>query len=347
MGSACSSNKKNVKNPKNKKAKGDKKGQSSQNYSEDKKESPETQILPEPVPRPRGASIKRPNRLIIKEEESERSEDNSNSSAQESPISGKVRTIKTVAYKKRERSSSQESSGEGEDSEEGSESGSYVGTLNKSSLTDRVSRGRHSAISSKYHNAILKLIEKTDSDNYETVIKNLDKNQYSLKTALMMPLEEYIEQNQSKETGVAVYQEYTPTEELYGIFLAIDTREWKIFRYLFEKRGSIWNEKHLIPIIRHMVDTEWEDGIYSLFKLNRTKEMYLSMYSNERKAFYDTMEEILEDLVSDMSSNNIILRQMMKGLVLKPYATLTFLYLFHYIHVSRAKIQAKDVDPQQ
>mmetsp|Transcript_16231 Transcript_16231/g.15953 ORF Transcript_16231/g.15953 Transcript_16231/m.15953 type:complete len:164 (+) Transcript_16231:595-1086(+) len=163
----------------------------------------------------------------------------------------------------------------------------------------------------------------------------------------MMPLEEYIEQNQSKETGVAVYQEYTPTEELYGIFLAIDTREWKIFRYLFEKRGSIWNEKHLIPIIRHMVDTEWEDGIYSLFKLNRTKEMYLSMYSNERKAFYDTMEEILEDLVSDMSSNNIILRQMMKGLVLKPYATLTFLYLFHYIHVSRAKIQAKDVDPQQ
>jgi len=37
---------------------------------------------------------------------------------------------------------------------------------------------------------------------------------------------------------------------------------------------------------------------------------------------------------------------MMKGLVLKPFATLSFLNLFKFIHLSGTKVHAKDIDPQ-
>lgn len=35
----------------------------------------------------------------------------------------------------------------------------------------------------------------------------------------------------------------------------------------------------------------------------------------------------------------------MKGLVIRPFAVLTFLYLFKYIHLSGTKIHSKDIDP--
>ena len=40
-----------------------------------------------------------------------------------------------------------------------------------------------------------------------------------------------------------------------------------------------------------------------------------------------------------------MLSAMMKGLVIKPYATLTFLFMFKYIHLSSTKIKIGDVDP--
>mmetsp|Transcript_28158 Transcript_28158/g.24888 ORF Transcript_28158/g.24888 Transcript_28158/m.24888 type:complete len:98 (+) Transcript_28158:223-516(+) len=95
-----------------------------------------------------------------------------------------------------------------------------------------------------------------------------------------------------------------------------------------------------------MVDIKWDYGLYYLFKLNRTKEIYTSMYCSERRAFYAKAIDLAEDLVDKDSSNaNICLHQMMKGLVQKPYATLTFLKMFKYIHLSGTKIHVKDCDP--
>lgn len=107
-----------------------------------------------------------------------------------------------------------------------------------------------------------------------------------------MPMEEFVERNEEKEFSVTTYLDYTAEEELYGVFLAIDTKVWKIFRYLWEDKGALWSEKHLFPIIKHMVDTNWDYGILNLFKLNRTKEMFIAMYCNERKAFYENIKEI-------------------------------------------------------
>ena len=39
-----------------------------------------------------------------------------------------------------------------------------------------------------------------------------------------------------------------------------------------------------------------------------------------------------------------MLAAMMKGLIIKPYATLTFLFMFKYIHLSNTKIKVSDID---
>lgn len=108
------------------------------------------------------------------------------------------------------------------------------------------------------HNSILKLIDQADNLNVNKIIANLEKNQYSLKTALMMPMEEFIDRNQEKEFSISTYLEYTTEEELYGLFAVIDTKVWKLFKYIWEEKGALWNEKHLIPVINHIIEAEWE-----------------------------------------------------------------------------------------
>lgn len=36
---------------------------------------------------------------------------------------------------------------------------------------------------------------------------------------------------------------------------------------------------------------------------------------------------------------------MMKGLAIKPYATMTFLYMFRYIHKTQTRIRTHEIDP--
>lgn len=195
-------------------------------------------------------------------------------------------------------------------------------------------------------NPILKLIDKVTEENVAQVIKNIDLNQYSLKTALMTPVDEYIERNPIKEVNSEVYIDYSAEDELFGVFLAIDSKVWKIFKYLWEDKGAIWGEKHLFPIVEHMTENLWDIGIYNLFKCTRTKEIFTAMYCNERKTFYDKIKVIGENLIKAKSTEaNVYLANLMKGLVLKPYTTLTFLNLFKYVHISGAKIHTKDIEP--
>ncbi|CAI2379351.1 unnamed protein product [Moneuplotes crassus] len=320
--------KKHKKNKKNKKEKKEKKSKNSK-----KKENP---------PSASSSVIEESSMLEIPIE-------NSNSIEQDVAITGKVRSMNILPSRnkiKREQSSSS-SSESGEVIEDDSEM-----HPNKIKPTEEIKKRGRSAIKSgsvkksqPKSNSIIQLIEKANSENYEAVIDNLNKNQYSLKTGLMIPMEEFVRRNPEKEHRAATYLDYSAEDELYGVFKALETKQWKLFKYVFEKKGSIWNEKHLIPIIKYLIDIDWDEGLYELFKLNRTKEMYLSMYCNERKLFYDALKDICEDLVNEISSSNVLLYQLMEGLVLKPYSTLTFIHLFRYIHISGTKIQAKDVDP--
>jgi hypothetical protein len=195
-------------------------------------------------------------------------------------------------------------------------------------------------------NPILKLIDKVTEDNVMQVIKNIDLNQYSLKTALMIPIDEYADRNPDKEDMLEAYIDYTAEDELFGVSMAIDSKVWKMFKYLWEDKGALWGEKHLIPVVEVMAENLWDIGIYNLFKCTRTKEIFTAMSCNERKAFYNKIKKIGEGLIKKKSSaSNVFLANMMKGLVLKPYTTLSFLNLFKCIHVSGTKIHTKDIEP--
>lgn len=128
------------------------------------------------------------------------------------------------------------------------------------------------------HNEILKMLDRATPENEDKIISNLNKNQYSLKTALLMPIEEYAERNDSTKITVDVFLKYGPEEELYGLFIVIKRRSLKIFNYLWESRGTLWHEKHLIFVIREIADTAWPEGMTMLFKSTRTQEIFTSMY---------------------------------------------------------------------
>jgi hypothetical protein len=70
------------------------------------------------------------------------------------------------------------------------------------------------------------------------------------------------------------------------------------------------------------------------------------MYATERRALYEKLGDLCEELLEDKSNEStVILQNLMKGLVIRPYAVLTFLNLFKYIHLSGTKIHSKDVEP--
>jgi hypothetical protein len=110
------------------------------------------------------------------------------------------------------------------------------------------------------------MIDRATEENEGRIVKNFDLNQYSLKTALLMPVDEYMEQHNIKEVGLDIYEKYGPDEELYGIYLAIKRQSWKIFKYLWENKGALWHDKHLFLVIQCMVETRWELGTVNLFK---------------------------------------------------------------------------------
>jgi hypothetical protein len=196
------------------------------------------------------------------------------------------------------------------------------------------------------HNEILKMLDRATSQYEDAIISNLTANQYSLKTALMMPIEEYADRNNLSKVTVDIFLKYSPEEELYGLFIVIKRRSLKIFNYLWEDRGTLWHEKHLVFVIKELADSTWAEGMTMLFKSTRTQEIFTSMYCNERKALYEDMYDVAEDLLEDPTEEQTrTLSAMMKGLVLRTYATLTFLNMFKFIHLTGTKLHTKDVDP--
>lgn len=101
----------------------------------------------------------------------------------------------------------------------------------------------------------------------------------------------------------------------------------------------------MVPVIEAIISNNWAEGLHQLFAYERTSEIFTSMYCTERKALYEKLNEIAENLLTKNKQSKKLLSSMMKGLVLKPYSTLTFLLMFKYIHKTGTKIRTSDVDP--
>jgi len=142
-----------------------------------------------------------------------------------------------------------------------------------SSLRSNISRESYDN-----HNDILRMLDRITPEQEQKILKNINLNQYSLKTALLMPAEEYVERNSKKKVGPEIYTKYGADEELYGMYLVIKRRSIKIFKYLWEERGTLWSENHIKYVLRSMAHFSWYEGIQFLFKSSRTQEIYTSMY---------------------------------------------------------------------
>lgn len=196
------------------------------------------------------------------------------------------------------------------------------------------------------YNPILKMLDGLTEQNCSQVKENLKLNAYCLKTALMMPIDEFVDINPELTICCEAVKKYTAYEELYGLMIVIEKRNVTVFHYLWESRGSLWSEKHLLHVIEYLLRTEWNEGINQLFLCKRTQEIFTAMYTAERRNLYDKLCMIADELLCKGSKKSLrLLSDLMKGLCNKPYSTLTFLLMFKYIHMSNTRIRAYDIDP--
>lgn len=150
----------------------------------------------------------------------------------------------------------------------------------------------------KSSNLVIQLLEMLREDNSELVIENLKINMFALKTALMMPIEEYIDIHQDWKVSAQTYLNYTPFEELYGLMITIEKKNMKVFNFLWEERGTLWAEQHLIPVIEWIIKNDWHEGMSQFFIYERTQEIFTSMYCTERRDLYGVFWELAENMLS-------------------------------------------------
>jgi len=105
------------------------------------------------------------------------------------------------------------------------------------------------------HNYVIKLLEQANKDNEDEIIEELDIDRNSLKTALLMPPEQFIQQNPGEIT-LNIYEKYGPNEDLYGLFLIIK-KSIALFDYLWDENGILWTEDHLFPLLNELIKQQW------------------------------------------------------------------------------------------
>lgn len=139
--------------------------------------------------------------------------------------------------------------------------------------------------------ALTNFTDDIDMDPSNTILL-LEDHHYALKTALMLPLEEYVKRNDIKKQELSLYGRYSPSEEIFGLLQIIKHKNMEIFEHLWETCGGLWNEDHLIPVISEMIRAGWCKGLKKLFSLERTAEIYEAMTTNQKKYFYDNLIDI-------------------------------------------------------
>jgi hypothetical protein len=116
---------------------------------------------------------------------------------------------------------------------------------------------------------------------------------------------------------------------------------------LWNKCGELWNEDHLITVVRAMVRMKWAKGIAYLFNSEKCQDIYSSITYNERKNFYVELGMILNELESRRNSENSkLIRAIMRALSVDPYNVIAFCFLFKHFHKSKTHIDEKDFYPE-
>lgn len=137
-------------------------------------------------------------------------------------------------------------------------------------------------------NEILNVLKTSREQDYVSTITILKENQHALKTALLTPPKEFIADHQKYRVELPMYSKYSPTEELYGLFAVIRNKNMSIFEFLWENCGTLWHERHVIPVLEEMIRAGWCKGIKKLFSLPRTHEIYEALSSAEKRYFYES-----------------------------------------------------------
>lgn len=231
--------------------------------------------------------------------------------------------------------------------------GSFMDLYNKRKPKSKASDQSISTYATLNHkdsgdiNEILNVLKTSKEQDYVRTITILRENQHALKTALLTPPKEFVADHQKYRVELPVYSKYSPTEELYGLFFVIRNKNMSIFEYLWENWGTLWHERHVIPVLEEMIRAGWCKGIKKLFSLPRTEEIYEALCSAEKRYFYECCAGIWEALQNKNDDrSDIILSALLKSLSKKPYATLTFLLLFRYIHTTGTRIRTREITLQ-
>lgn len=63
-----------------------------------------------------------------------------------------------------------------------------------------------------------------------------------------------------------------------------------MLRYLWQCLGSyLWSERHLEPLMRILIETQWPQGIRTILQSETTHDMIRALSSEERAFFVDNM----------------------------------------------------------
>lgn len=163
----------------------------------------------------------------------------------------------------------------------------------------------------------------------------------------MTPIHEFVDKYPNHRIEMATYMHYSPTEELYGLFLVVKNKNIKLFNFIWDDCGTLWSQAHIIPLLKELVTAGWCKGISRLFLSERVQEIFFSLDFYEKKNLYEDFYQIAETLNSAGGEDNKkVLKCMVKGLVNQPYAIFTFLFLFPFVHGTRTPIEEYDIKPE-
>lgn len=67
-----------------------------------------------------------------------------------------------------------------------------------------------------------------------------------------------------------------------------------MLRYLWEQYGTyLWTDRHFEPLMRYLLESNWQDGIRILMNSNVTHQMIKALTPEERTFF---VENIISDI---------------------------------------------------
>jgi len=234
---------------------------------------------------------------------------------------------------------------ESKQSSDSNESSSSSEVSESFSITESIRQSVGSA--NTEYNEILELLRNSDKTKTAKCLRYLQEHQTWVKTALMMPIEEFAGVSPKNKIEMKSYLNYSPSEELYGLFLVIKNKNLKIFNHLWNELGFLWWHTHIIPLLKNLVHENWSKGIYRLFLSERVHEIFYAFDFNEKKLFFSEIHEICRKLDStDSKSSQKILKAIISALCDEPYAIFSFLLLFPFVHKTRTQIEDYDIKPE-